>query len=60
MDIAQLAADRQRKIDNINASIEAAQAQIVTEQEILDELQRLQAQSSYTLAEINYLINLPQ
>ncbi|UDL16803.1 membrane protein [Arthrobacter phage Atuin] len=60
MDIAQLAEQRQRKIDSINASIDSAQAQLVVENEILDRLHELMAQSSYTIAEINYLLELPE
>lgn len=56
MDIAQLVAARQDRVYAIRDHIEAEQVRMDAEQEVLEELQRLSSQSSFTIAEINYLI----
>jgi chromosome condensin MukBEF ATPase and DNA-binding subunit MukB len=56
LDVAQIAETQQRKIDQTNSEIEAAQRRLEEEEAVLAKLNDLKSQSSYSVEEINYLL----
>ena len=56
MDIGLLAEQRQRRIDALDSQITQAQAAKAKEEETRDKLRELSSQSSYSIADINFLI----
>jgi hypothetical protein len=56
MDISKLAEDRQRIIDSIDNQILEAQTRKTVQEGIRDKLQELMAQSTYSIEDINFLI----
>lgn len=56
MDIGLLAEQSQRRIDVIESQISQAQAAKAREEEVRDKLHELSSQSSYSISDINFLI----
>lgn len=56
MDIAALVVARQNRVLAIRDHITEKETEQAQQQEILDELERLSTQSSFTLSEIDFLI----
>jgi hypothetical protein len=56
MDIGLLAEQRQRKIDALDSQISQAQAEKTAEEAVRDKLHELSSQSSYSISDINFLI----
>ncbi len=56
MDISLLAEARQRKIDALDNQISQAETAKVEEEAVRDKLHELMSQSSYSISDINFLV----
>jgi hypothetical protein len=57
MNVSQLVETRQRRIDSLRDSISLSETRLSDEESVLDRLVELAAKPTYTIEEVNYLID---
>jgi hypothetical protein len=58
MDLALAISHKQAEADQLSNTIQAASTQLDTQLEVIARLQELSAQSTFSLADINYLVEV--